>query len=317
MDVRADPCRPARSPRGDHRPGGPEDGDQRAQFRRARVHGRLRGFHDAHVGESHRRPAESVRRRAPHDHVRSRRQAVCAEREDRRAHGAPARPASCPKRTSWWTASRRPARCSISGCTSSTTPRRSSIAAPAPYFYLPKLESHLEARLWNDVFIQAQRALGVPLGTIRATVLIETLPAAFEMDEILHELRQHAAGLNCGRWDYIFSFIKKHRASSAAILPDRAQITMDKGFLRAYSQLLDPHLSSPRRARHGRHGGADPDQERSRAQRGGARPRARGQAARGRRRPRRHMGRAPGARARRDGDLRRRDARAEPDRETA
>ncbi len=110
--------------------------------------------------------------------------------------------------------------------------------ATAPYFYLPKLESHLEARLWNDVFIQAQRALGVPLGTIRATVLIETLPAAFEMDEILHELRQHAAGLNCGRWDYIFSFIKKHRASSAAILPDRAQITMDKGFLRAYSQLL-------------------------------------------------------------------------------
>jgi malate synthase len=108
----------------------------------------------------------------------------------------------------------------------------------APYFYLPKLESHLEARVWNDVFIQAQRALGIPLGTIRATVLIETLPAAFEMHEILHELRQHAAGLNCGRWDYIFSFLKKHRASATAILPDRAQITMDKGFLRAYSQLL-------------------------------------------------------------------------------
>jgi malate synthase A len=108
----------------------------------------------------------------------------------------------------------------------------------APYFYLPKLESHLEARLWNDVFVQAQRALGVPNGTVRATVLIETLPAAFEMHEILHELRDHAAGLNCGRWDYIFSFIKKHRASATAILPDRAQITMDKGFLRAYSQLL-------------------------------------------------------------------------------
>jgi malate synthase A len=108
----------------------------------------------------------------------------------------------------------------------------------APYFYLPKLERHLEARLWNDVFVHAQRALGVPNGTIRATVLIETLPAAFEMHEILHELRDHAAGLNCGRWDYIFSFIKKHRASTTAILPDRAQITMDKGFLRAYSQLL-------------------------------------------------------------------------------
>ncbi len=107
-----------------------------------------------------------------------------------------------------------------------------------PYFYLPKMESHLEARLWNVVFLHAQRALGIPAGTIKATVLIETLPAAFEMHEILYELREHAAGLNCGRWDYIFSFLKKHARSSAAILPDRAQVTMDKGFLRAYSQLL-------------------------------------------------------------------------------
>ena len=81
-----------------------------------------------------------------------------------------------------------------------------------PYFYLPKLESHLEARLWNDVFLHAQRQLGIPRGTIKATVLIETLPAAFEMDEILYELREHSAGLNCGRWDYIFSFIKKLRS---------------------------------------------------------------------------------------------------------
>ncbi len=107
-----------------------------------------------------------------------------------------------------------------------------------PYFYLPKMESHLEARLWNVVFLHAQRVLGIPAGTIKATVLIETLPAAFEMDEILYELREHSAGLNCGRWDYIFSFIKKHAASKTAILPDRAQVTMDKGFLRAYSQLL-------------------------------------------------------------------------------
>jgi len=107
-----------------------------------------------------------------------------------------------------------------------------------PYFYLPKLESHLEARIWNDVFVHAQRALGVPQGTIKATVLIETLPAAFEMDEILHELREHSAGLNCGRWDYIFSFIKKRAHDPAALLPDRAQVTMDKGFLRAYSELL-------------------------------------------------------------------------------
>lgn len=107
-----------------------------------------------------------------------------------------------------------------------------------PYFYLPKMESHLEARLWNDVFVAAQETLGVPIGSIKATVLIETLPAAFEMDEILFELRAHMAGLNCGRWDYIFSFIKTLRANPAYVLPDRAQVVMGKAFLRAYSQLL-------------------------------------------------------------------------------
>ncbi len=107
-----------------------------------------------------------------------------------------------------------------------------------PYFYLPKMESHLEARLWNDVFLLAQKELGLPSGTIKATVLIETLPAAFEMDEILYELREHSAGLNCGRWDYIFSFIKKLQADPAFVLPDRGQVTMDKAFLNAYSQLL-------------------------------------------------------------------------------
>jgi len=107
-----------------------------------------------------------------------------------------------------------------------------------PYFYLPKLESHLEARLWNDVFSLAQMALGVPQGTIKATVLIETILAAFEMDEILYELRNHAAGLNCGRWDYIFSFIKKFRNRPDFVLPDRAQVTMTTHFLRSYSRLL-------------------------------------------------------------------------------
>jgi malate synthase len=107
-----------------------------------------------------------------------------------------------------------------------------------PYFYLPKMESHLEARLWNGVFLRAEHALGVPRGTIKATVLIETLPAAFEMDEILFELREHMAGLNCGRWDYIFSAIKTRAYDPAAVLPDRSQITMDKSFLRAYSELL-------------------------------------------------------------------------------
>jgi malate synthase len=107
-----------------------------------------------------------------------------------------------------------------------------------PYFYLPKLESHLEARLWNVVFLHAERALGIPQGTIKATVLIETLPAAFEMHEILYELREHSAGLNCGRWDYIFSFIKKQRAQKGVVLPDRGLVTMEKGFLSAYSRLL-------------------------------------------------------------------------------
>jgi len=107
-----------------------------------------------------------------------------------------------------------------------------------PYFYLPKLESHLEARLWNDVFVAAQDALGLPRGTIRATVLIETIPAAFEMDEILYELRDHSAGLNCGRWDYIFSFIKKFRSRPEFVLPDRARVTMDRHFLKSYVDLL-------------------------------------------------------------------------------
>ena len=106
-----------------------------------------------------------------------------------------------------------------------------------PYFYLPKLENHLEARLWNDVFVFAQDALGVPRGTIRATVLIETILAAFEMDEILFELREHSAGLNCGRWDYIFSFIKKFRRRPECVLPDRAQVTMATHFMRSYSRL--------------------------------------------------------------------------------
>ena len=107
-----------------------------------------------------------------------------------------------------------------------------------PYFYLPKLESHLEARLWNDIFVAAQNGLGIAVGTIRATVLIETILAAFEMEEILFELRDHSAGLNCGRWDYIFSFIKKFRADAAFLMPDRASVGMDRHFLRSYSQLL-------------------------------------------------------------------------------
>jgi len=107
-----------------------------------------------------------------------------------------------------------------------------------PYLYLPKLESHLEAALWNRIFVAAQEGLGLPQGSVRATVLIETILAAFEMDEILYELREHAAGLNAGRWDYIFSIIKKFRAREDMVLPDRAQVTMTVPFMRAYTELL-------------------------------------------------------------------------------
>ena len=107
-----------------------------------------------------------------------------------------------------------------------------------PHFYLPKLESHLEARLWNDAFVLAEDALGLDRGVARATVLIETLPAAFEMDEILYELREHSAGLNAGRWDYIFSAIKRFRHRPEFVLPDRAEVTMTVPFMRAYSDLL-------------------------------------------------------------------------------
>jgi malate synthase len=111
-------------------------------------------------------------------------------------------------------------------------------AGTGPYFYLPKMQSHLEARLWNEIFVHAQNTLKIPAGTIKVTVLIETLPAAFEMDEILYELRDHIVGLNCGRWDYIFSSIKTLQNDPSFVVPDRGQVTMEAPFLRAYTQLL-------------------------------------------------------------------------------
>jgi malate synthase len=106
-----------------------------------------------------------------------------------------------------------------------------------PYFYLPKMESHLEARVWNDIFVAAEAGLGIPAGSIKATVLIETILATFEMDEILYELKDHSAGLNCGRWDYIFSYIKKFAGDTGMVLPDRGQVTMMTHFMRSYSKL--------------------------------------------------------------------------------
>ncbi len=116
--------------------------------------------------------------------------------------------------------------------------RRLLAKGSGPYFYLPKLESHLEARLWNDVFVEAQTLLGLPIGTIKATVLIETILAAYEMDEILYELRDHIVGLNAGRWDFMFSVVKKFRNRPDFVFPDRAQVTMTVPFMRAYTELL-------------------------------------------------------------------------------
>ncbi|ASU83056.1 malate synthase A [Nocardiopsis gilva YIM 90087] len=117
--------------------------------------------------------------------------------------------------------------------------RRQLDKGKGPYFYLPKMESHLEARLWNEIFVVAQERLGIPRGTIRATVLIETIPAAFEMEEILYELREHSAGLNAGRWDYLFSMIKVHRTRGRRfLLPERNAVTMTAPFMRAYTELL-------------------------------------------------------------------------------
>ncbi|KAI3429229.1 hypothetical protein D9Q98_005328 [Chlorella vulgaris] len=107
-----------------------------------------------------------------------------------------------------------------------------------PFFYLPKMQSHLECRLWNEIFVDAQQELGIPTGTIKATCLIETLPAAFEMDEFIYELRDHMAGLNCGRWDYMFSFIKTMRNDPSRVMPDRSFLTMEMPFMRAYTQLV-------------------------------------------------------------------------------
>ncbi len=183
------------------------------------------------------------------------------------------------------------------------------------YLYLPKLESHLEARLWNDVFIWSQERLGVPQGTIKATVLIETILAAFEMDEILYELRDHSAGLNAGRWDYIFSVIKKLGHRPEMVLPDRGAVTMAVPFMRSYCELLVQDLPPPRRLCDGRHGGVHPLAARPGGERSRPREGARGQGARGGAGLRRHLGRPPRPRPDRDRGVRRRARRpAEPDR---
>ncbi len=187
-----------------------------------------------------------------------------------------------------------------------------------PYFYLPKLESHLEARLWNDVFVWSQERLGIPRGTIRATVLIETILAAFEMDEILYELREHSAGLNAGRWDYIFSVIKKFRAPPR-VRPARPRPGHDDRAVHARLHgAAGADLPPARRPRDGRDGRVHPQPAGPRGQRARAGQGARGQGARVERRVRRDVGGPPGPRRRSRCRVRPRPGRpAEPDRPAA
>ena len=227
-------------------------------------------FEDANspdLGQPGPGPAEPARRRPPHHRVHGARdgQELRAQRQDRGALRAAARLAPRREAPARSTASRSPAALFDFGLFFFHNAKEQLARGTGPYFYLPKMESHLEARLWNDVFVRAQEQLGVPRGTIKATCLIETLPAAFEMDEILYELREHSAGLNCGRWDYIFSFIKKRADDPTAILPDRGAGHDGQGASsRAYVAAPHQDLPPPRRPRDGRHGRADPDQGRRR-----------------------------------------------------
>ena len=170
-----------------------------------------------------------------------------------------------------------------------------------PYFYLPKLESHEEARLWARAFRIAEDELGLPHGSIKCTVLIETILAAYEMDAILYELREHSCALNAGRWDYIFSCIKK----MGAVLPDRAQVTMTVPFMRAYTELLVKTCHDREAHAIGGMAAFIPSRRDAGGERGRAREGERGQAARSRRRLRRHLGRASRPRPGRDGGVRR------------
>ena len=270
--------------------------------------GRPRGRQHPALGERRRRPAQPARRDRPHDRLHlAGGQALRAARRraghDRgpAARLAPAREAHPRRRRA---DVRQPGRLRPLPL---PLRRRQLDSGSGPYFYLPKMESHLEARLWNDVFVRAQEPLGIPRGTIRATVLIETFPAAFEMEEILYELREHSAGLNAGRWDYMFSVIKKFRTRGADfLLPDRNAVTMTVPFMRAYTELLV--RTCHKRGAHAIGGMAAfiPSRRDPRGQRGGAREGARRQDPRGGRRLRRLLGRPPRPGADLPGGLRRR-----------
>ena len=263
----------------DHRADRPQDDDQRAELRRQGLAGRPRGREHPALAQRGRRPGQPVRRGPAAPSPSRTAEGKDYALRDRRAAGhhrdPPARLALRRAAPAGRRRTRSSARWSTSACTSSTTPRSCSTRGSGPYFYLPKMESHLEARLWNDVFTFAQERLGIPHGTIRATVLIETIPAAFEMDEILYELRDHASGLNAGRWDYLFSIIKYFRdAGPTFVLPDRAAVDDDRAVHAGLHRAAGPDLPPARRLRDRRDGRVHPEPPRPGGQRASPSPRS-------------------------------------------
>ena len=283
LDVRAVPADIAGPPRRDHRPGRPQDDHQRAQLGRQRVHGRLRGRQHADAGTTTSRASSTCATRSAGGSTSRRPKARPTSSNDKtatlfvrpRGWHLPEKHVLDRRRADLAAAS------STSRCTSSTT-RRSCVArGSGPYFYLPKLESHLEARLWNDIFVMAQDELGIPRGTIKATVLIETILAAFEMDEILYELREHSAGLNC-RPLGLHLQLHQEIPQQPRLLPRRSRAGHDDDALHEeLRRAAGQDLPSPQHPRDGRHGGADSGQERRSGQRRGVRQGEGRQGARG------------------------------------
>ena len=267
--------RPRRPAGRDHRSGRAQDDDQRPQLGRPGLHGRPRGRPVADVGQRRRRPGGARRRGPPHADVRlARGQGLPAQRARSRRSSSGRAAGTSSSRGCWSTACRSRPACSTSGCSCSTTAPRRLRRGSGPYLYLAKLESHHEARLWNEVFIHGQVALGIPRGSIRATVLIETILAAFEMDEILYELREHAAGLNAGRWDYLFSGIKKFRTWPDAGRPRPRAADDDRPVHARLHGAARADLPPARCARDRRHGGVHPEPARPGGHRGSRWPRS-------------------------------------------
>ncbi len=288
---------PRRPPVRDHRSDGTEDGDQRAELRREGVAGRPRGRQHPALAQRHRGAGRAPGRGASHAAARPRATARSTSSPPtatwRSSSPAPAGGTST-NATSRSTASRCRAASSTRRSTCSTTPTEQLARGSGPYLYLAKLESADEAALWRDVLTAIEEHLGLAVGTVRVTVLIETITAALELEAILHELRPHITALNAGRWDYLFSFIKVFRSAGPEfVLPDRADVPMTVPFMRAYTELLVVRLPPAGRARHRRHvrlhpEPARPGGDRARAHEGPCR-----QGTRGRRRLRRVLGRPP------------------------